>query len=105
MCSLHRSLSLFVIGLGLAGCITISEMRNKWVYHCPDGYQFTAEFSRNSEYVEIEADGYSTKLRYTESDAGAQYEDDVAFFRVKGVIADFGTGKSDIHRRCRGDTA
>ena len=51
---MSNALKLLIILLSscvLAGCVTTADMKNSWLFICPDGYQFTAEYSRDFEYV------------------------------------------------------
>lgn len=100
-------LKLLVILLSscvLAGCITTPEMKNSWLFVCPDGYQFTVEYSRDFESVEIDADGLAAELRRSEAASGARYADGSKVFWAKGAMALLEIDENNVHRDCRGDT-
>jgi len=104
---MSNALKLFVILLSscvLAGCVTTADMKNSWLFICPDGYQFTAEYSRDFEFVKIKAEGYSAKLRRSESASGTRYADGSAVFWAKGATALLDVDENNVHRDCRGDT-
>ena len=104
MANTLKLLIILISGDALVGCVTTQEMKNRWLFVCPDGYQFTAEYSADFEYVEIESEGLSAKLRRSESASGARYSDGTLVFWSKGIMALLDIDENNVHRDCRGNT-
>jgi membrane-bound inhibitor of C-type lysozyme len=97
-------LTAAVFLLAITGCVTSAEQKNKWVYTCPDGYEFTAVFSQDSESVTLEDETQKLKLNIERSASGARYTDGAAVFWNKGVMARVELAEGVLHEECQGDS-
>ena len=88
----------------ITGCVTSAEQKNKWVFTCPDGYEFTAVFSQDSESVTLEDETQKLKLNIERSASGARYTDGTAVFWNKGVMARVELAEGVLHEECQGDS-
>ncbi len=88
----------------ITGCLTSAEQKNKWVFSCPDGYEFTAVFSRDSESVTLKDETQKLKLDLEQSASGARYTDGTAVFWNKGVMARVDYGEGVVHQECQGNS-
>ena len=90
--------------LAITGCVTSAEQKNKWVYTCPDGYEFTAVFSQDNESVTLEDETQKLKLNIERSASGARYTDGTTVFWTKGVMARVELAEGVLHEECQGDS-
>jgi membrane-bound inhibitor of C-type lysozyme len=97
-------LTAAVFLFAITGCVTSAEQKNKWVYTCPDGYEFTAVFSQDSESVTLEDETQKLKLNIERSASGARYTDGTAEFWNKGVMARVELVEGVLHEECQGDS-
>ena len=104
MSNLLKLQFLLITGLILWACVSTPEMKNTWVFQCPDGFRFTAEYSRDFNDVVIKADAFSAKMRRAEAASGMRYTKDTAVFWAKGGMALLDIDENNVHRDCRGDT-
>ena len=103
----YRSVFLvasLITSLMLSACITHSDARRVYRYTCSDGYEFTADFSRDEESVLfIDADR-EIKLRQIQAASGTRYTDGEEFVLVtKGLMAFIRLEGEVIHADCVGD--
>jgi membrane-bound inhibitor of C-type lysozyme len=102
---LSAALLITVFALfAVAGCISSADQKNKWAFTCPDGYKFTAVFSRGGESVTLEDESQKLKLDIERSASGARYTDGTTIFWNKGVMARIESGEGVIHQDCQGDS-
>jgi membrane-bound inhibitor of C-type lysozyme len=97
-------LAAAVLLFAITGCVTSAEQKNKWVYTCPDGYEFTAVFSQDSESVTLEDETQKLKLKIEPSASGARYTDGTAVFWNKGVMARVELAEGVLHEECQGNS-
>ncbi len=97
-------LTAAVFLFAITGCVTSAEQKNEWVFTCPDGYEFTAVFSQDSEAVTLEDKTQKLKLNIERSASGARYTDGTTIFWNKGVMARIESGEGVIHQDCQGDS-
>ena len=88
----------------ITGCVTSAEQKNKWVFTCPDGYEFTAIYSQDNESVTLEDETQKLKLNIERSASGARYTDGTAVFWNKGVMARVELAEGVLHEECQGDS-
>jgi membrane-bound inhibitor of C-type lysozyme len=88
----------------LTGCITSPEQKDKWVFTCPDGYEFTAVFSQDNEFVTLEDETLKLKLDIERSASGVKYTNGTTVFWNKGVMARVDYGDGVLHQECQGDS-
>jgi len=90
--------------VALTGCITTAEQENRWAFACPDAYEFTVTFSRDSETVALEDKTQKLKLNKERSASGALYTDGTTVFWNKGAMARVELGDGIVHKECQGDS-
>ena len=91
--------------LMLVGCVTTADQENRWVFTCPDGYEFTAEYSAGGGSVVLQDENRQLKLNRERSASGALYTDGETVFWNKGVMARVELGGADnrvVHQDCQG---
>jgi membrane-bound inhibitor of C-type lysozyme len=91
--------------LVLAGCISSAEQANRWIFTCPDGYEFAAVFATGGGTVVVQDAERKLKLKAERSASGARYTDGDTVFWNKGVMARLETGEADtrvVHQNCQG---
>jgi membrane-bound inhibitor of C-type lysozyme len=97
-------LTAAVFLFAITACVTSAEQKNKWLYACPDGYEFTAVFSQDSESVTLEDETQKLKLNIERSASGARYTDGTAVFWNKGVMAQVELAEGVLHEECQGNS-
>ena len=89
----------------LTGCVTTADQENRWVFTCPDGYEFTAEYSAGGGSVILQDENRQLELNIERSASGALYTDGDTVFWNKGVMARVESGEADnrvVHQDCQG---
>ena len=101
-----RKLSLMFpagIVLALSGCITAPDAEQNWRYVCPDGYEFTVEYSRNRSGVVFRDEDQELKLDLIESASGSRYTDGSFVFWARGLNSLIRRDGETLHQDCVGD--
>jgi membrane-bound inhibitor of C-type lysozyme len=80
----------------ISGCLTPTDMQNRWGYVCTDGYEFTATYARNEKSVVLTDADQEFSLKNLRVASGARYSDGSidlwtksahAFIQIDGKMA------------------
>ena len=89
--------------VGLTGCLTADDMRNRWTFSCPGDYRFEVVYSSDGDAVEFKDDEQELKLERMDSASGASYTDGDLVFWSKGSKAIIEVSDAKVHGNCQGE--
>ncbi|MCP4001224.1 MAG: lysozyme inhibitor [Gammaproteobacteria bacterium] len=95
--------SVLLTGLiGISGCITTSDVKDRWGYTCIDDYVFTATYARNGEFVVLKDASQEFRLRTLQAASGARYSDGSMDLWTQGALAYIKVDDEMVHPDCTG---